>query len=202
MSEFKAIETVWHGYRFRSRLEAKWAVAFESMRFDWEFEPEGFSIDGMRYLPDFLIHNVIIRDGLVDDLFVEVKGMPKNYDVDRMVMFSSKRPLYLVTHIPEYDPQNKPWYSDMFDECLDWPYPFNYTYIDRDNFGAFLGVNNDGWPQLFGADTRYLSHANDLATGYAYAAARKARFEFNDRPENLREFGMARMFVDASRNRR
>ena len=42
MSEIKAIETVYNGYRFRSRLEARWAVFFEAAGIEYEYEPEGF----------------------------------------------------------------------------------------------------------------------------------------------------------------
>ncbi len=31
MSEIKAIETRYKGYRFRSRLEARWAVFFDAL---------------------------------------------------------------------------------------------------------------------------------------------------------------------------
>jgi hypothetical protein len=49
----KAIETVWNGYRFRSRLEARWAVFLDTLGVPYQYEPEGFELDGMRYLPDF-----------------------------------------------------------------------------------------------------------------------------------------------------
>lgn len=52
----KAIETRYKGYRFRSRLEARWAVFFETLGVNWEYESEGFLLsDGARYLPDFKI---------------------------------------------------------------------------------------------------------------------------------------------------
>lgn len=52
----KPIETRYKGYRFRSRLEARWAVFFDDMRFSWEYEPEGFVLnDGTHYLPDFRV---------------------------------------------------------------------------------------------------------------------------------------------------
>lgn len=54
----KAIETHYKGYRFRSRLEARWAVFFDAMGVDWEYEPEGFKLsDGRSYLPDFMVRN-------------------------------------------------------------------------------------------------------------------------------------------------
>jgi hypothetical protein len=50
----KAIETEYKGYRFRSRLEARWAVFFDACSIQWEYEPEGFELPcGTRYLPDF-----------------------------------------------------------------------------------------------------------------------------------------------------
>lgn len=50
----KPIETRYKGYRFRSRLEARWAVYFDTVRFEWEYEPEGFEVQpGVWYLPDF-----------------------------------------------------------------------------------------------------------------------------------------------------
>lgn len=52
----KAIETRYKGYRFRSRLEARWAVFFDALNFDWEYESEGFVLsDGTHYLPDFRV---------------------------------------------------------------------------------------------------------------------------------------------------
>lgn len=49
----KAIETVYRGYRFRSRLEARWAVFFDALGVEWFYEHEDFPTDAGRYLPDF-----------------------------------------------------------------------------------------------------------------------------------------------------
>lgn len=51
----KAIETRYKGYRFRSRLEARWAVFFDALGIEWEYECEGVATDGVKYLPDFMI---------------------------------------------------------------------------------------------------------------------------------------------------
>ena len=52
----KAIDTRYAGRRFRSRTEARWAVAFDAMQLDWDYEPEGYALaSGQRYLPDFFI---------------------------------------------------------------------------------------------------------------------------------------------------
>lgn len=53
----KAIETRYKGYRFRSRLEARWAVFFDAMGWQWEYEPEGFDLgEAGWYLPDFKVY--------------------------------------------------------------------------------------------------------------------------------------------------
>lgn len=53
----KAIETKYKGYRFRSRLEARWAVFFDALGIKWEYEPEGYDLgEAGWYLPDFMIY--------------------------------------------------------------------------------------------------------------------------------------------------
>lgn len=52
------IETVYNGYRFRSRLEARWAVMFDALHIKYEYEPEGFEKDDVYYLPDFRIRGI------------------------------------------------------------------------------------------------------------------------------------------------
>lgn len=51
----KAIETLYKGYRFRSRLEARWAVFFDGIGAEWDYELEGFILEGFAYLPDFFL---------------------------------------------------------------------------------------------------------------------------------------------------
>ena len=51
-----AIETRYKGHRFRSRLEARWAVYFDRLGLKWEYEVEGYRFDdGTCYLPDFKV---------------------------------------------------------------------------------------------------------------------------------------------------
>lgn len=55
----RPIETVYNGYWFRSRLEARWAVFFEKIGITFQYEPEGFHLeDGTMYLPDFFLPQV------------------------------------------------------------------------------------------------------------------------------------------------
>ena len=61
----QAIETRYKGYRFRSRLEARWAVFFDALGVEWQYEPQPFRLgDGTGYLPDFCLEG---------DTWVEVK---------------------------------------------------------------------------------------------------------------------------------
>ncbi len=63
----KAIETEYKGYRFRSRLEARWAVFFDALGITWEYEKEGYDLgEAGWYLPDFWLPEF--------KCFVEIKG--------------------------------------------------------------------------------------------------------------------------------
>lgn len=77
LGQIKTIETQYKGYRFRSRLEARWAVFLDAIGWRWEYEPEGFELsDGTRYLPDFLLRAGKQADGFRLDspmLWLEIK---------------------------------------------------------------------------------------------------------------------------------
>lgn len=65
----KAIETKYNKHLFRSRLEARWAVYFDSLGIKWIYEPEGYELPGgERYLPDFYLPE--------HQVYVEVKPEP------------------------------------------------------------------------------------------------------------------------------
>jgi hypothetical protein len=68
----KAIETVYAGHRFRSRLEARVAVFLDSLGWSWTYEPEGYELPySGRYLPDFIVHKAAYR--LPEPFWLEVK---------------------------------------------------------------------------------------------------------------------------------
>lgn len=56
--DLKPIETRYNGYRFRSRLEARWAVFFEALGVRYEYEPQGYAGRGIAYLPDFWLPDI------------------------------------------------------------------------------------------------------------------------------------------------
>lgn len=53
--QIKPIPTRYNGYHFRSRLEARWAVFFDALGLEWEYEPQGFELPSGLYLPDFRV---------------------------------------------------------------------------------------------------------------------------------------------------
>lgn len=107
----KPIETFWKGYRFRSRLEARWAVFFEELGICWEYESQGFELrDGTRYLPDFYLPD--------QNLYVEIKPA---------IDYKPKR-VYIAGKIE--DP-NKDWRLNIYPS---YPYKENslpgyHTYV-------------------------------------------------------------------------
>jgi len=49
------IPTIYRGIKFRSRLEARWALFFDEIGLSYHYELEGFESSNTRYLPDFFI---------------------------------------------------------------------------------------------------------------------------------------------------
>ena len=71
-----ALETRYEGHRFRSRLEARWAVFFDALGVRYHYEPQGYGLGGGlgSYLPDFWIPPQSgFRGG-----YVEIKGRKKD----------------------------------------------------------------------------------------------------------------------------
>jgi hypothetical protein len=107
----KAIETCYKGYRFRSRLEARWAVAFDTIGHRYLYEYEGFELPSGRYLPDFYFPNL--------DVWGEVK--PFNFTQEELqkcaeLVIHTQKPCVLLVGMPE--PTNYyflfPWRDDDF----------------------------------------------------------------------------------------
>jgi hypothetical protein len=81
----KAIETEYRGYRFRSRLEARWAVFFDVLDIEWEYEPEGFDLGNAGYyLPDFYLR------GLGTWIEIKPKGDPSGDAYEKMWAFDGR----------------------------------------------------------------------------------------------------------------
>src|SRR5436309_154344 len=99
----QAIETHYKGYRFRSRLEARWAVFWDSLGVRWEYEPEGFRFkDGTCYLPDFWLPEVqYFGCVLISGIWVEVKPEGGDFSKARMLCEESQKPVLFCEGPPD-----------------------------------------------------------------------------------------------------
>lgn len=189
MKPIKAIQTRYKGYRFRSRLEARWAVFLDHAGLEWEYEPEGFELfDGTRYLPDFRISPL---------WFIEVKGQPiDDHDLLRAAMLSSALEVYVsvVQGMPGdckvIGLGGKPL---LREEALRWIVETHDTTPDqlRTRFSLAEEINRYyAFPEIpvVGnyAEVKHLSFReffnddNDSQIDDAVLAARSARFEFGE----------------------
>ena len=133
-NEIKAIETLYNGYRFRSRLEARWAVFFDMGNIKYEYEPEGYKLpDGTLYLPDFYLPEL--------DLYAEVKGERDGAweEIDKAskaVFWGSKiKRIVILGNIPLYaETMGEPCFPCFYDFDADteigwWTF---YSYENED----------------------------------------------------------------------
>lgn len=188
MGKIKPIETFYNGHRFRSRLEARWAVFFDTLGVKYDYEPEGFQLPGGKcYLPDFKVKCWGTRGGIADkpfDLFIEVKGIMNASDEWKIRQIAEEFPILIVDRIPphngSHDSTKLDCYYPMDDGLLS---PFNYELIDQDFFGAFPAANSIGQFYLWGDDSNYIRREDIERVEKAYDKARQARFEHGETPE-------------------
>ncbi len=91
ITSFKAIETHFDGYRFRSRLEARWGVFFKTLGIAYEYEKEGYVLNGIPYLPDFWLSEM--------DCFIEIKGQAPTQEElakTRLLALYTGKPVHIM----------------------------------------------------------------------------------------------------------
>lgn len=192
------IETSYRGHRFRSRLEARWAVFFDALGIRWEYEPQGYLVGGRPYLPDFFLPT--------SGTWVEVKGTEG--ELDRGLILSAARDLpdrrpadrtlpqmLLLGPIP--DPQG---HSDIGWLGLhsEWDQDNSYR-IDQFGYWGFDRYAERGhmqWIDISASAPQWDDNGDEIwlspvdacltasanaATLNAYRTARSARFEHGDR---------------------
>lgn len=140
--DIKPIETEYKGYRFRSRLEARWAVFFDALGIKWEYEPEGFELpSGKRYLPDFRVKCWGTRGEIEDkpfDLYIEVKGVMTDDDYARIREFAEyKTSAHWCSDYNCYCKVDRSPSSDYDDHISRWQCPC----------GMSIGVSKEKAPQ-------------------------------------------------------
>lgn len=198
--EYKAIETHYNGYRFRSRLEARWAVFFDAAGIKYEYEPEGFELDdGTKYLPDFYIPHFKGRGRGIngeDGIYVEIKGNLTEADLHKIMLFSGfeqRQPtdtrIIIFGQIPDvkwipggYWTGSNEWYEGFysFDYNKDEDeYFYNLLFSEGDYYWAQPKVGKNGGLVLDYPDNPY-DYVDNKRTAEAYMKARQARFEYGE----------------------
>lgn len=194
----KPIETRYGNYRFRSRTEAKWAVFWDALGLRWEYEVEGYDLgNGLRYLPDFYIHDwkryVEIKPDLMSEADEAARNERARYDAIKILAFcnaANARALLIFgapypkgTRIYQVGPGERDLAVDDF-------YYTEFAACRRCDGTCAVSVNEDGYIWAGGEIAPELhtcgdhdklplrgSDFPDTNIGRAYAAARDARFE-------------------------
>jgi hypothetical protein len=181
----KPIETHYRGYRFRSRLEARWAVFFDRCGIEWTYEDQGFDLNGTPYLPDFWLPKWAT--------FVEIK--PDFLGLEKPLAMAKAGAEIMVLYGKPWPWEYGVWCNVQPGKTL-IPFPTAQFYICLNCQRVGLKVlTPDGNLSIF---TMYSSCKNcgeaawvaPLPNGHwpgdggclqaAYAAARKARFEHGE----------------------
>ena len=181
----RVIQTVYKGYKFRSRLEARWAVFLDHLKANWSYEQEGYALGGQWYLPDFFVSDW--------NCWIEIKGQ-KASDSERakcqaLARESGKQVLLLVGD-PWLEPSRNLYDITLFDR--DRP---EYDGSEGWEFGQGRHCPEEIWlvNDEIGAYTlRPVPHAADdkdkyplsgpyaVSIAQALTAARQARFEHGE----------------------
>ena len=189
MTNIKPIETVYKGYRFRSRLEARWAVFFDALGIKYYYEHEGFDLKGEGwYLPDFWLPEL--------KTWIEIKGNPEEY---RSTLKKAET-LANLTNYPVGVFEGLPGESfgtiyiwNATDSSAGGPNEFDgeFAIVDTKNGvpGIWVWVSKyrefyTGWweslPQHRAADERDYTISSSAIIRSAISAARSARFEHGE----------------------
>lgn len=156
----KPIETVYNSYRFRSRLEARWAVFFDALEVEYEYEKEGFDLGEYGwYLPDFWLPR--------NNTYLEIKSDDLRYVVPKQ-FFGTKKGQELLSSV---------------EKCVVLSFKFNCCLALGDPLDVrciwFLKGDMDN------SKSRY--HLVDMKKWLLWPlgakAARQARFEHGETPK-------------------
>ena len=162
----KAIETRYAGCRFRSRLEARWAVFFDALKIEWEYEKEGYDLGELGYyLPDFWLPQV--------NMWAEVKAAEFSVDEGKKVYAlhgGTGFPVLMLVGGPDF------LTYDATDGC-DYLFNDGHSYHLTEN-RLYCNTEFEGMPRK-----KMLIAVRDAygcVLGAAIKAARSARFEFGE----------------------
>jgi len=150
-ADIQPLETRWKGFRFRSRLEGRFAVFFSTLGLRFEYEPEGFDLGSAgRYLPDFYLPDV--------RWFAEVK--PSTFltaEEDKVAAFVAvtRKNLLMLDGPPGYHPYPGLVPADTGSGIVAEPHQWSLD-IHRHRY-AYLERRLWGDPDMAGATTEDLA---------------------------------------------
>lgn len=172
----KPIETKYKGYRFRSRLEARWAIFFDSLGISWEYEKEGYDLGDLgKYLPDFWMpHMVGVLANSGWGLWAEMK--PYKIDIDsepfKKVLSLAKNTKHNALIFQGYP--KKDGYTVTKISATHFENPVIIEGLRFENDDGYIRLRVDDFPSYPAA------YFGDLEK--AYQKARSARFEHGEEP--------------------
>lgn len=176
--QIKAIETVYNGYWFRSRLEARWAVFFDQLSLAYEYEKEGYDLGGVQYLPDFWLPDL--------NYWIEIKGQePSDEESSKargLAAMTSKNVYLFVGQIvlPDPDQGGNNAYAYISGENDVWD-DESYWWCECRRCGQ-LGLEFRGRSERLPCSCQDLENVKDYNFNSprirrAFTAARAARFQ-------------------------
>jgi len=120
----QAIETFYGGRKYRSRTEARWALYFDTIGAEFDYELEGVKTSSGRwYLCDFYLRNVTCRGGTPPGVWFEVKPPTESNEQAEAVLIDlsnqSSKPSFIA-----YGPPDRECRVDHIFQI--WPYWDNY----------------------------------------------------------------------------
>lgn len=188
----KAIETVYKGYRFRSRLEARWAVFFDALNIEYDYEPEGYYLPvvGARYLPDFWLPQVSMWAEVKPTRFSDIQKLKckelavvTGYPVLMLDGKPAARNYWAYVQKYSYDEQGKtPTGEIIYDD-----YALMNTKRYWEIESRFFGCTGVEWPMVWNCysyDTHPVTCICEECDPFgAVQAARQARFEHGETPQ-------------------
>jgi len=167
--------TKYNGYHFRSRLEARWAVFFDTMGIQYRYEYEDFILpSGARYLPDFYFPKLGYNG-----CFGEVKHQFTEEETEKCEQLCrlTKRVVLLLEDIPDFKCVDGLSFEDYGTNRPPRVERHPYIIMNEGKWGEKLFVE-PGWQDEEGYYDK--SNVEDYIIR-AVMAARGARFEFKHR---------------------
>lgn len=179
MPKIKPIETWYNGYKFRSRLEARWAVFFDAMGWRYQYEPEGFVLpSGAWYLPDFYLPDF--------DCWFEIKGQYPTLDERSVADQLSESFNYYILYGPCAEGEHGAYWRDVDpseNTLMDYDGPMTFAACRRCEHGVWMVLEDSGAFPLLACPTtcpcdKFPTTSRQIQQ--AYISAKSARFEHGE----------------------